>query len=90
MQTAEDVKSLCQPRRPWDEVREHLMEVHTCTHTQTLAVAGGVKINLHAAAKFVYLNYTINDRQIIPKANLQTAFFFQSKSSISYQLQSQD
>lgn len=52
------------------------MEVHTCTHTQTLAVAGGVKINLHAAAKFVYLNYTINDRQIIPKAFLQTAFFF--------------
>lgn len=89
LQAAEAVRSRYQPPRPRDEVREHLMEVHTCTHTQTLAVAGGVKINLHAAAKFVDLNYTMNDRQIIPKASLQTALFY-PKSSISYQLQSQD
>lgn len=46
------------------------MEAHTRTHTQTLAVAGEMKINLQAAAKFVDLNYTMNDRQINPKAIL--------------------
>lgn len=83
LQAAEAMRSLYQPRRPRDEVREHLMEVHICTHTQTLAVEGGVKINLHAAAKFVDLNYTMSDRQIIPKANVQTALFIQIKYQLS-------
>lgn len=76
LQAAEAVRSLYQPGRPWDEVWEHLMEVHTCTYTQTVAVAGEVKINLYLAVKFVDLNYTMNERQIIPKANQQTALFF--------------
>lgn len=35
------------------EVREHLTEAHKRTHTRTQAGAGGIKINLNAAATFV-------------------------------------
>ena len=57
------------------------MEVPTCT--QTLAGAGGVKINVYGAAKFAYFNYTMTDRHIIPKANRQTARFIQIKYQLS-------
>lgn len=80
LQASEAVRSLYQPRRPQDEIREHLMEVHTCTHTQTRAVAGGVKINLHAAAKFVDLNYTMTDH---PKSKPGCTFYPNQVSVIS-------
>lgn len=79
LQASEAVRSLYQPRRLQDEVREHLMEVHTCTHTQTQAVAGRVKINLHAAAKFADLNNTMTDH---PKKT-QSALVIQIKYQLS-------